>query len=230
LTAEQERRVKESPSAAVLRLIQNPDFLNNLTAVRKKISDASWIEVQGCNAGADRGYLEGIQSFFGGAAKKPRVTAPDWFQAFGPYGWYSIPDTPKAALAQWQTPGVEAALTYWYPKITGKALAKKPTALTLLDYLRKGNALPLAVPDTPGQARILVLKKDESAFVAWLLRHSYRLTSNAAIRAALFSGKDFGANVKGAVVDMLKEGLGAPTKIIFRPQKAEYDKHIIEVH
>ena len=46
----------------------------------------------------------------------------------------------------------------------------------------------------------------------------------------LFSGKDFGANVKGAVVDMLKEGLGAPTKIIFRPQKAEYDKHIIEVH
>jgi hypothetical protein len=231
LTHAQEQRVKESPSAAVLRIIQSPDFLNNLMTVRNKIGDASWIEVQGCNAGADRGYLEGIQGFFGGAAKKPKVTAPDWFQAFGPYGWRSIPDTPKAALAQWQKPEVKAALTYWYPIITGKPLPKKPTELTLLKYLRQGHALPLAVPDAPGRARILVLgTKAEGALVAWLSRHSYRLTSNKDIGDALFSGKDFGANVEGAVVDMLKEQLGAPTKYIFRAQKSEYDKHIIEVH
>jgi Domain of unknown function (DUF4157) len=231
LTHQQEQRVRESPSAAVLRIIQSPDFLNNLTAVRSKISDASWIEVQGCNAGADRGYLEGIQSFFGGAAKKPKVTAPDWFQAFGPFGWLSIPDTEKAALEQWLKPEVKAALTYWYPLITGKQLPKKPNALTLLRYLQKGNALPLAVPDAPGRARILVLSTQaESAFIAWLSRHSYRLTSNKDIRDALFTKKDFGANVERAVVDMLKEQLGAPTKFIFRAQKAEYDKHIIEVH
>jgi hypothetical protein len=73
-------------------------------------------------------------------------------------------------------------------------------------------------------------RKAESAFIAWLSRHSYRLTSNKAIRDALFTGKDFGANVKGTVVAMLKEGLGAPTKFIFRALKAEYDKHIIEVY
>jgi hypothetical protein len=101
----------------------------------------------------------------------------------------------------------------------------------LLAYLRQGRALPLAVPDAPGEARILVLgKKAESAFIAWLSRHSYRLTSNKDIRDALFTKKDFGANVERAVVDMLKEGLGAPTKFILRAQKAEYDKHIIEVH
>ena len=231
LTHQQEQRVRESPSAAVLRIIQNPDFLTNLTAVRSKISDASWIEVQGCNAGADRGYLEGIQRFFGGAAKKPKVTAPDWFQAFGPYGWHYIPDTEKAAQVQWLEKEVKAALKYWYPIITGKPLPKNPTALTLLKYLQKGHALPLAVPDAPGRARILVLNTmAESAFIAWLSRHSYRLTSNKDIRNALFTGKDFKANVERGVVDMLKETLGSPTKYIFRAQKAEYDKHIIKVH
>jgi hypothetical protein len=231
LTHQQEMRVRESPSAAVLRIIQDPDFLKNLTAVRSKISNASWIEVQGCNAGKDRGYLEGIQSFFGGAGKKPKVTAPDWIQAFGPYGWHSIPDNEKAALGQWLKPEVKAALAHWYPIITGKPLPKKPNQLTLLNYLQKGNALPLAIPSAPGEARILVLgTMAETAFIAWLSRHSYRLTSNKDIRKALFSGKDFQANVKGAVVDMLKETMGSPTKFIFRAQKAEYDKHIIEVH
>jgi hypothetical protein len=101
----------------------------------------------------------------------------------------------------------------------------------LLGYLRKGHALPLAIPSAPGEARILVLGTiAESAFITWLSLHSYRLTSNKAIRDALFSGKEFRANVKGAVVDMLKETLGAPTKYIFRAQKTEYDKHIIRVH
>jgi hypothetical protein len=231
LTHEQEQRVKESPSPAVLRVIEKPDFLNDLTTVRGKVSDASWIEVQGCNAGADRGYLEGIQSFFGGAAKKPKVTAPDWFQAFGPYGWLSIPDTQAAALKQWLKPEVKAALAYWHPIITGKPLPKKPTELHLLGYLRQGHALPLAVPNAPGEARILVLgTKAESAFIAWLSRHAYRLTTNAAIRRALFTGKDFGANVGGAVIDLLKEQINGPTKMIFRPQKTEYDSHIIKVH
>jgi uncharacterized protein DUF4157 len=231
LSAEQERRLKESPSAAVLRILQNPDFLANLSLVRNKISDASYIEVQGCNAGADRSYLEAIQRFFGGGAKKPKVTAPDWFQAFGPYGLHYIPNTPKAALTQWRTPEVRAALTYWYPIITGNPLPKEPTALTLLAYLRKGHALPLAIPSAPGEARILVLSTiAESAFIAWLSRHSYRLTSNKEIKDALFTGKDLGANVERAVVDMLEEGLGTPTRFIFRAQKAEYDKHIIEVH
>jgi hypothetical protein len=46
----------------------------------------------------------------------------------------------------------------------------------------------------------------------------------------MFGGKDFGANVENAVVDMLKERMGeGPMKIIFRPSP-EYQQHIIEVH
>jgi hypothetical protein len=71
---------------------------------------------------------KGIQSFFGGAAKKPKVTAPDWFQAFGRYGWHPIPDTEKAALGQWQKPEVKAALAYWYPIIAGKSLPENRTS------------------------------------------------------------------------------------------------------
>jgi hypothetical protein len=174
-TAIEEQRLREAPSADILRVEEKPDFFQNLTLVRGKISDDSWIEIQGCNAGADRGYLEGVQSFFGGADKKPKVTAPDWFQSFGHYGFTTISE--EDATAQWSDKEVKAALAYWYPIITRKPPPKKPTELTLLEYLRQGHALPLAVPGAPGRARVLLLNtQGRKAFLEWLARHSYQLT------------------------------------------------------
>jgi hypothetical protein len=228
-----ERRVSESPSAAILRIMQTPDFLSNLTLVRNKISDASWIEVQGCNAGADRSYLEAIQSFFGGTAKKPKVTGPDWFQAFAPdgYGYYALPDTKEAAKAWWEAKdiSVPAALRYWYPIITGRSLPRTPTHLTLLAYLRQGHALPLAVPSALGKNQVLFLGKHGlKAFLEWLSLHSYRLTKVAEIKTALFPPGELGQAIKGVPVDMLEERFQGPTKIIFRPSP-EYNRHIIKV-
>lgn len=226
-TASEEQRLRESPSADIQRVAEKPVFFQNLTLVRGKISNDSWIEIQGCNAGADRGYLEGVQSFFGGADKKPKVTAPDWFQSFGHYGFTTISEA--HAKDRWSDKEVKAALAYWYPIITRKPLPKRPTELTLLEYLRQGHALPLAVPGTPGRARVLLLNtQGRKAFLEWLSRHSYQLTRKE-IEQKLFAGTDLGADVEGAVVDMLKEQMGGPTKVIFRPSP-EYQKHIIEVH
>ena len=223
LTAVGEERFSKSPAG---RIIQKPNFFDNLALVRGKISDASWIEVQGCNAGKDRGYLEAMQSFFGGAAKKPKVSAPDWFQFFGHYGYTPIRE--EDVLSHWLTKEVQAALAYWYPIFTGKPLPKKPTEMTLLNYLRQGHVLPLAIPGAPGRARVLLLNtQSRDAFVKWLLRHSYQLTKKE-IEQKLFAGTDFGANVEGAVVDWLKEQAGVSTKLIFRPSP-EYQKHIIKV-
>jgi hypothetical protein len=226
LTPAGERRFSESPAA---RIIQKPDFFDDLTLVRGLISDSSWIEIQGCNAGRDVGYLEAIQRFFGGSTKKPKVTAPDMFQSFGHYGYTSIGE--DEVPSQWIDKDVQAALAYWYPIIVrGKKLPKKPTELTLLEYLRQGHALPLAIPGGLGTARVLLLNtQGRKAFLEWLSRHSYQLTQKE-IEQKMFGGKDFGANVENAVVDMLKGRMGeGPMKIIFRPSP-EYQQHIIEVH
>jgi hypothetical protein len=225
LTPSGERRFIESPGA---RIIEKPDFFDKLAMVRGLIGDSSWIEIQGCNAGRDVGYLEAIQRFFGGSTKKPKVTAPEMFQSFGHYGYTKISETDAAV--QWADKEVQAALAYWYPIITRKPLPKKPTELTLLDYLRQGHALPLAIPGGLGTARMLLLDtQDRPAFVEWLSRHSYQLTQKE-IEQRMFAGKDFGANVEHAVIDMLKERMGeGRMKIIFRPSP-DYQKHIIEVH
>jgi hypothetical protein len=220
-----ERRLSESPA---VRIIQKPDFSNNLTLVRGKISNGSWIEIQGCNAGRDLGYLEAIQRFFGGSTKKPKVTAPDMFQSFRHYGFTTIRE--EDVRSQWLKKEVQAALAYWHLIITGKPLPKNPTEQNLLEYLRQGHALPFAIPGAPGPASVLLLNtQSRQAFLEWLSRHSYQLTKKE-IGQKLFAGKDFGANVEGAVVEMLRERMGeGPMEVIFRPSP-EYKKHIIEVH
>jgi uncharacterized protein DUF4157 len=225
-----EQRLKESPSASILRVMQNPEFLDNLAKAQKKIGGSSWIEIQGCRAGKDKDYLKAIQAFFGGAAR-PRVTAPDWYQAFGHFGWTGIPDSDKEAQAQWERKDndVPRAFSYWFKIITKKDPPKKPTHHDLLDYLRAGNVLPLAYPGATGSAHLLLLKgKELSAMLAWLSRHSYLLTKQPDIQSRLFSQKDFGKNVEAITIDWLEEHYNAAGQIALRPS-LEYDKHIIEV-
>jgi hypothetical protein len=224
-----EERLTESPSADILRIMDNPEFLRNLAVVRSNIRSSSWIEIQGCSAGKDRDYLVGVQSFFGGGAK-PIVSAPDWFQAFGHYGWTPVANDEKAAQAQWQRKGVPQAFAYWFPIITRKTLPKKQTYLDLLAYLRQGHALPLARPDSTGDATLLVLQGLAlKAFLSWLSRHGYSLTKEPDIQKTLFTQKDFGKNVEGVVIDWLQEHFSGQTKTILRPSP-EYEKHIIKVH
>ena len=49
---------------------------------------------------ADKDYLKGMQRFFGGASS-PKVSAPDWFQTFGHYGWTWVADS-AAGAAFWR--------------------------------------------------------------------------------------------------------------------------------
>ncbi len=224
-------RVKESPSQSINRVAANPEFFKNLKAVQSKVSDSSWIEILGCNAGKDSGYLTAIQKFFAGATgKKPKVTGPDWMQFFGHYGFTAIPDSEKEAELRWNAKDgiVRAAFGYWYPIITGSKLPAKPNHLTLLKYLRKRHALPLAIPGAIGMGNVLLLRDvSRDAFLGWLSLHSYRLTAAADIQKTMFQSSDLGKDIEGAPIDWLQEKLSGPTKIIFRPSP-EYAKHIIK--
>jgi hypothetical protein len=225
-------RVKESPSQSINRVATNPEFFKNLTAVQSKVSDSSWIEILGCNAGKDPSYLTAVQKFFAGAAskKKPKVTGPDWMQFFGHYGFTAIPNSEKEAELMWNAKDgvVRAAFAYWYPIITSSKLPAKRNHLTLLKYLQKGHALPLAIPGRVGIGNVLLLRDvSRDAFLEWLSLHSYRLTATADIQKALFQSADLGKDIEGAPIDWVQEKLSGPTKIVFRPSP-EYAKHIIK--
>jgi hypothetical protein len=199
--------------------------------VQLKVSNSSWIEILGCNAGKDPGYLTAIQKFFAGSTgKKPMVTGPDWVQFFGHYGFTAIPDSEKEAELRWNAKDgvVRAAFGYWYPIITGGKLPAKPNHLTLLKYLRKGHALPLAIPGAIGTGNVLLLRDvSRNAFLEWLSLHSYRLTAAADIQKMLFQSGDLSKDIEGATIDWLQEKLSGSTKIVFRPS-SEYAKHIIK--
>jgi Domain of unknown function (DUF4157) len=223
-----EQRLVESPSKSILRVMDSPEFFQNLAKVRDKISGTSWIEIQGCRAGKDMNYLKAVQSFFGGKLK-PKVSAPDWYQVFGNFGWDGVPNSNEGAQAQWEKKGVPEAFRYWFPIIAGKTLPKKPTYRDLLDYLRAGHVLPLAHPGAVSTAHFLLLQgKELPAFLAWLSRHGYSITKESDIQKRLFQSNDFGENVKQITVDWLQENFQGPGQTVLRPSP-EYDKHIIKV-
>jgi hypothetical protein len=239
-------QLKDSPSAEVVRILQKPDFFSNLGKVRSNITSSSWIEIQGCNAGADKDYLVGAQKFFGGSAK-PKVTAPDWYQTFGHYGvihvnTHAVVKEQKAAKAkdktvtvesdveaQWKTPGVPESLAFWYPLITGKSFPKKRNYVTLQKYLEAGHVLPLAHPGSTAPARMLAWHHmGEKAFLEWLAKHDYQIKTQPEIKKKFFTRKAVSENVTAIHVDWLTKDLIDPTEAVFRPQK-EYEQHIIKV-
>ena len=225
-----EQRLKESPSASIIRVAQNPQFFKDLSNVQKHISDASWIEIQGCTAGRDKDYLKAVQRFFGGTAK-PRVTAPDWYQVFGHFGWRAIRDNDEGAKEQWERTDTDVpkAFRYWFKIILKKDPPKHPDYHDLLNYLRQGHVLPLTYPGAAATARLLLLQGQElPSLLKWLSRHQYLITNVASIQQTFFQQGDFGTNVENTTVDWLEEHFRAPGQIALRPSP-EYSKHIIEV-
>ena len=66
-------------------------FRNRLIHFRglMKPGDASKLDIRGCLVGAAPAFLDVVRDFLGGAANKPTVSAPDWFQSFpsGGFTW-----------------------------------------------------------------------------------------------------------------------------------------------
>jgi hypothetical protein len=89
--------------------------------------------------------------------------------------------------------------------------------------------LPLARPGANGSAHLLILTgKGEAAFLEWLQKHDYRLTSVVDIKNTLFSSKAIADNMKATPVDWLEEQMSGPRKFILRPSP-DYARHIISV-
>jgi hypothetical protein len=225
------RQLTGSPSEEINRVLRDPDFANNLTTVRANISGASWIEVQGCRIGQDPGYLDGMKRFFTGPQGSPAVSAPDWFQFFGNYG-FRRPVANNAATMRrlWRQKRVRDALAHWHPIVTGQELPDTADADTLKAYLEGPNVLPLLFPGQRGAGSefLLLAGMVEEAFLAWFALHSYRLTSEQDIETQLYTQQGPAQNIRHTTVDWLQERRRAPTNMLFRPDPA-YQQHIITV-
>jgi hypothetical protein len=222
------RQLQSSPTRTINRVLRG-SFFQNLDTVRRKMRPGSWIEIQGCRVGQDRDYVTAVQRFFSSDRRRPRVTAPKWFQFFGNYGYTAVPDSPRQLRRQWARRQVRQAFDYWYPLLMGSPVPPGADQATLGDFLRTPHALPLAFPGRPGQGSVLFLESlGQEAFLRWLSRHGYRLTAVADIERALFTERTLGRNIRRSLVDWLQERRSSPTQIAFRPDP-EYNRQIEDV-
>lgn len=227
-----ERQLTRSPSGVISQVLLS-SFFSDLETVRRKMSNDSWIEIQGCRVGQDRDYLLQMRNFFSSTRISPQVSGPDWFQFFGHYGFTPVQNNRRAIQLQWRRRAVREAFQYWYPILTGQPAPLNPTWEDFRDFLRTPHALPMAHPNvrgTQGQTlRVLFLAgQGEAAFLRWLSRHSYRLTALDDLRDALFTRRTLSANINNSVVDWLQENRAGRTRRLFRPDP-EYQNHIIRV-
>lgn len=191
--------------------------------MRAAVTSNTWLEIQGCRAGQDLNYLEVFRDMFANTRARPKVSAPDWFQSFGHYGWQ--PHTAAQIPAQWAHQHVRNAFAYWHPILTGQPAIAAPTHADLLAFLQTPMMLPLISPGNTAHNNMMVLDNvREDAYLAWLGQHGYRITSAQDIRAALFQSPNFGTNVQSSSVDWLAEQRQGG-EVRFRPDP-DYQTHI----
>lgn len=223
----------ESPSAPITRVLQDPQFSRNLEQVRGMIRDESWIEIQGCRAGSSRAYLQAVQDFFSHGPRRPRVTAPDWFQAYGNMGWTRASTALASLRRRLQDRHVRRALAHWYPIVMGGPMPEETDEEEVLrSYLQGPNVLPLVYPrrtTTPGAEGAFLIADgvETDAYLRWLSRHSYRLTAVDELRDTFFDEeRSDEENIAGVRVDYLQQSRNLPSRILYRPD-SDYSSHII---
>ena len=82
------------------------DFRSKLNRVKQRLDENSTIDIRGCRAGQDADYLEAVREFFGRTDHLPSVTAPRWYQYFGPSSFSDRQD--NAQFHTLLTTGAEA--------------------------------------------------------------------------------------------------------------------------
>ena len=210
-------------STQVTDLTGNPEFLRQLEFVRAAITANTWFEIQGCRAGQDMGYLQAFRDLFANTRARPKVSAPDWFQSFGHYGFQTVTDA--QVPTRWGQPHIQAAFAYWQPILTQSPPISAPSHQDLLAFLRTPMALPQISPNNTTHNTLLVHHSvGEQAMLSWLGRHGYRLTAAQDIRQALFQSQHLAANVRGSWVDWLAEQRQGG-EVRFRPDP-DYNTHI----
>ena len=89
-------RFSQQDTGEVLREVKAGTFEGQLQAVKKRVSDKTYIEIRGCNVGQSDDYLNGVRGFFGTKPDKlPSISAPMLYQFFGKPGVLGIPEGGK---------------------------------------------------------------------------------------------------------------------------------------
>jgi hypothetical protein len=85
-------------------------FLKRLRRVRAKTNQQTHIEVRGCNAGTDTGFLDSLRGFFGEPGRLPSISAPDLFQYFFQLSYMAYGTGDQATLErEYRNPATGAA-------------------------------------------------------------------------------------------------------------------------
>jgi hypothetical protein len=95
-------RFSQQDTGEVLREVKAGTFEGQLQAVKKRVSDKTYIEIRGCNVGKSDPYLNGVRAFFGTKPTQlPSISAPMLYQFFGTPGVLGVPEGGTApAVAQ----------------------------------------------------------------------------------------------------------------------------------
>jgi hypothetical protein len=102
-------RFSQQDTAQILREVKAGTFEGQLQAVKKRVSDKTYIEIRGCNVGQNDDYLNGIRAFFGTKPDKlPSISAPMLYQFFGTPGALVVPEGGK------KTPPVAESLKFLF--------------------------------------------------------------------------------------------------------------------
>jgi hypothetical protein len=73
--------LKRSLATAITEGAGGP-YLRKLQSVQSKITNATEIEISGCNVGKDTSLLDTYRAYFGGPTTRPKISAPDLYQFF----------------------------------------------------------------------------------------------------------------------------------------------------
>lgn len=222
IRARQARRIHRAVTHAEARSVAGAllrgTFAQNLLRLKRFITGATHIEVRGCRIGQNQAYLQGLRNFFGRPRALPQISAPDWYQFFGPIKYWLIPNNRRALRHWWNRAHVCRAFRRWW-RVLGRP--GRPRFRNFVAFLRAGNAFP-------ARGRIYTLRPlARDALVRWLAQHRYRLVRDAAIRQQFFGpGRRLLQALPGIYVDWLQDRRNRPRNVAFPPDPM-YRRHIV---
>jgi hypothetical protein len=202
------------------------DFAKKQTQMRARFTKDSTVEIRGCALGQTQSYMEGVQNYFGSAAGKPAVTAPDWYQYFGTIGLYLAPSSDAAIQKHWSgwkhSKDLQDNFKKWAPTYAPtQKIPANPTWSDFATYLRAGHALPYL-----NGSRLFTLKDmTEDQVIDWFTKNDQRLTSAGAIKNQFTGKKVSDEATSGNIFEWLQENYTDTPKSRLFPYDPQWKTH-----
>jgi hypothetical protein len=141
IPAEPEHEARKERLSAVVAAVQG-GHRAKLERARQRLNSQSWIDIRGCNVGADQSYLQAISQYFGQPDELPSVSAPDWYSSYPSINLSEVSRAESSLLGS--DSEVADAAAHW-GAVTGVArqvMALRQFYEEAIEYLRAAGPRP----------------------------------------------------------------------------------------